>query len=111
MEDISTIISRMLASEQRAKGAEERATQAKQAARQHKCESEVDRMLLYEIKKVASAARYICEENRTNGSRMRPENWHCANGERAITNLHCCITNLMVDILFIEFEDSGDSEG
>ena len=109
---IASIISRVLASEQRAqeaedraKKAEERASKAEKEAHQFKCDAEVSQIQLGEAQQLASQAIGLCDEINRTGRHTRNEGWVCQNGERGRTLIPNQIHNLMVEILHIDSDD------
>ena len=108
-DDIARVISRVLASEQRAREAEARAEKAEKEARQFKWDVEVLEIQLGEAQELASQAICLCEEITTSGSYLRDEGHVCRNGERGRTLIPNQIRNLMVEIIRID-EDTSEAE-
>ena len=107
--DIARIISRVLASEQRAREAEERAKKAEKALYQAQCDAEVLEVQLGECQQLASHAMILCDEINRTGHHIREENWVCRNGQPGRTLIPNQIHNLMVEIQRID-QDSEEEE-
>ena len=112
---IASIISRVLASEQRAreaearaKKAEERASKAEKEAHQFKCDAEVSQIQLGEAQQLASQAIGLCDEINRSGHHVREEDWVCSNGERGRTLIPNQIHNLMIEILRIDADEEEE---
>ena len=134
---IASIISRVLASEQRAREAELRAERAESrvavqtsaAVFYRRRLEENDRrrreaqLLAYraeerariaegqvhQVKHLADQAWDLCEEIDRSGDHVRAEHWVCANGEQGRTSIPREVQNLMADIQRIDEEEEDSS--
>ena len=114
--DIARTISRVLASEQRAREAEERARKAEERAKraegeayQAQCEVEVPQIQLGEAQQLASQAIGLCADIDRTGNHIREEGVY-PNGQPARTSIPKEIHNLMVEILRIDQDSDEEAE-